>query len=141
MEAPKKKINKNKNEENIPHLEITEVVSVQCNIVNNDYQHDSWASYTFVSNKSFGQLLDILPKHFIFLKIFNSKFSYIEAWFTDQNSKPQAIDDEINITLVINQSVKYENDPLFSLTNRWNICKKVSDFCLLLKIERKLLMN
>ena len=101
MEAPKKKINKNKNEENIPHLEITEVVSVQCNIVNNDYQHDSWVSYTFVSNKSFGQLLDILPKHFIFLKIFNSKFSYIEVWFTDQNSKPLAIEDERLLLLLI----------------------------------------
>ena len=37
---PRKKINKNKNGENVPHLEITEVVLVHCYIVNNDYQHD-----------------------------------------------------------------------------------------------------
>ena len=43
--------------------------------------------YTFVSNKSFGQLLDISPKEFIFLKNFNSEFLYIEVWFTDKNSK------------------------------------------------------
>ena len=33
------KITKDKNGENVPHLEITEVVLVHCNIVNNDYQH------------------------------------------------------------------------------------------------------
>ena len=47
--------------------------------------------YIFVPNKSFGQLLDISPKNFIFLKIFYSEFSYIEVWFTDQNSKPPVI--------------------------------------------------
>ena len=35
------KITKNKNGENVPHLEVTEVVLVHCNIVNNDYQQDS----------------------------------------------------------------------------------------------------
>ena len=34
------KITKDKNGENVPHLEITEVVLVHCNIVNNDYQED-----------------------------------------------------------------------------------------------------
>ena len=29
------------------------------------------------------------PKKFIFLKTFNSEFTYIEVWFTNQNSKPQ----------------------------------------------------
>ena len=57
----------------LPNLEISEVVLVHCNTVNNDYQQDSRVLYTFVHNKSFGQLLDNSPKHFIFLKIFNSK--------------------------------------------------------------------
>ena len=55
------KITKDKSGENIPHLEITEVVSVHCNIVNNDYQEDSRLSYTFVPNKPFGSLLEISP--------------------------------------------------------------------------------
>ena len=55
-----------------------------------DYQQDSRVLYTFIPNKSFGQLLDISPKNFIFLKTFDSKFSYIEVWFADQNFKPIA---------------------------------------------------
>ena len=86
----------------MPRLEITEVVLIHCNIVNNDYQQDSRVLYTFVPNKSFGQLLDISSKNFMFLKSFNLEFSYIEVWFTDQNSKPLEIEDKINITLVIN---------------------------------------
>ena len=84
------------------HLEITEVVLIHYNIVNNDYQENSRVLYTFVPNKSFGQLLDISPKHFIFLKIFNSEFSYIEVWFADQNSKPLEIEDKLNITFILN---------------------------------------
>ena len=54
-------ITKDKSGENILHLEITEVVLVHCNIVNNDYQEDSRLSYTFVPNKPFGSLLEISP--------------------------------------------------------------------------------
>ena len=72
----------------LTRLEITEVILVLWNIVNNDFQQDSRALYIFVSNKSFGQLLDISPMNFILLKTFNSGFSYIEVWFIDQNSKP-----------------------------------------------------
>ena len=61
------KITKDKNGENVPHLEITEVVLVHCNIVNNDYQQDSRVLYTFVPNKPFGSLLEISPKNHIFL--------------------------------------------------------------------------
>ena len=82
------KINKEKNAENVPHLEITEVVSVHCNIANNDYQQDSRVLYTFVPNKPFGSLLEISPANYIFLKTFNSEFQTIEVWFTDQNSQP-----------------------------------------------------
>ena len=96
------KITKDKNGEHVPYLEITEVVLIHCNVVNNSYQQNSRVLYTFVPNKSFGQLLDISPENFIFLKTFDSEFSYIEVWFTDQNSNPLEIEDKINITLVIN---------------------------------------
>ena len=90
--STKSKISKEKNGENVPHLEITEVVLIHCNIVNNDYQQDSRILYTFVPNKLFGQLLDILPKKVIFLKIFTSEFSYIEVWFTNPGSEPLEIE-------------------------------------------------
>ena len=80
------KITKDKNGENVPHLEITKVVLVHCIIVNNDYQQDSRVLYAFVRNKPFGSLLEITPNNHIFLKIFNSEFQEIEVWFTDQNS-------------------------------------------------------
>ena len=67
------KITKDKNGENVPHLEITEVVLVHCNIVNNDYQQYSRVLYMFVSNKPFGSLLEISPTNHILLKIFNSE--------------------------------------------------------------------
>ena len=51
--STKNKITKDKNGENVPHLEIAEVVLVHCNMVNNDYQHDSRVPYTLVPNKSF----------------------------------------------------------------------------------------
>ena len=51
--STKSKITKNGNGENVSHLEITEVIFVHCNIVNNDYQQDSGVLYTFVPNKSF----------------------------------------------------------------------------------------
>ena len=55
--STKNKITDEKNGENVPHLEITEVVLVHCDIVNNDYQQDSRVLYTFVPNKPFGSLL------------------------------------------------------------------------------------
>ena len=60
--STKSKITKDENGENVPRLEITEVVLIHCNIANNDYQQDSRVLYTFVPNKSFGQWLDISPK-------------------------------------------------------------------------------
>ena len=76
-ETTKSKITKNRNDENVPHLEITEVVLVDCNIVNSDYLHNSRVLYSYVPNKSFGQLLDISPKNLIF---FNEVFIIFSYW-------------------------------------------------------------
>ena len=66
LESTKRKITRDENGENVPHLEITEVILVHYNIVNNDYQQDSRVLFIFIPNKSFIQLLDISPKTFIF---------------------------------------------------------------------------
>ena len=39
------KVTKDKNSENVPHLEVVELVLVYCNLVNNDYQQDSRILY------------------------------------------------------------------------------------------------
>ena len=57
--------------------------------------------YTFILNKSFGELLGTSPKNLIFLKTFDSEFLYIEVLFTDQNYNSLEIEDKTNITLVI----------------------------------------
>ena len=62
------KITKDKNGENVPHLEVVELVLVHCNLVNNDYQQDSRILYTFVPNKTFGSLLEISPTNQVFLE-------------------------------------------------------------------------
>ena len=70
LRSTKNKINKDGNGEIVPHLEITEVTLIDCNVVNNDYQHDLRVLYTFVPNKSFGQLLDISLKHIYYIYIY-----------------------------------------------------------------------
>ena len=87
------KITKDKNGENVPHLEVVELVLVHCNLVNNDYQQDSRILFTFVLNKSFGSLLEISPTNQVFLKTFNSKFHEVKIWFTDQTNKPLELED------------------------------------------------
>ena len=64
--STKKKITKDKNDENVPHLEITEVVLVHCDVVNNYYQQDSRVLYTLVPNKLFGSLVEISSTSHIF---------------------------------------------------------------------------
>ena len=99
--STKNKITKDKNGENVPHLEITEVVLVHCNIVNNDYQQDSRVLYTFFPNKPFGSLLEISPTNQIFLKTFNSEYDELIVWFIDQNSQALEIEDTIYLMMVI----------------------------------------
>ena len=76
------KITKNKDGQNIPHLKITEVVLVHCDIVNNDYQQDSrvFQINRLVAYQKF------LQQIIIFLKTFNSEYDEIKVWFMYQNS-------------------------------------------------------
>ena len=60
------KITKDKNGENVPHLEIAELILIHCNLVNNNYQQNSRILYIFTPDKSFGSLLQISPPNHIF---------------------------------------------------------------------------
>ena len=96
-------IDLDENIENIPKLENVEVVLVHCNLVNS-YQQHSRVLFTFVPNKQYGQLISISPHSLIFLKTMNMEFSEIDIWFTDQNNNALAIEDNVNISLIINTS-------------------------------------
>ena len=97
-------IDSDENSENVPRLENVEVVLVHCNLVNNSYQKASRVLFTFVPNKQYGQLISISPHSLVFLKTMNTDFSEIEIWFTDQNNNALEIEDNVNISLIINTS-------------------------------------
>ena len=97
-------IDSDKNSENVPILENVEVVLIHCNLVNNSYQQASRVLFTFAPNKQYGQLISILSHSLVFLKTINTGFSEIEVWFTDQNNNDLEIEDNVNISLIINTS-------------------------------------
>ena len=68
LASTENKITKDKNNENVHHLQMIEVLLVHCNIVNNDYQQDSRILYTFVPIKPFGSLLEISPTNYVFFE-------------------------------------------------------------------------
>ena len=102
--STKDTIDADKNSENAPRLENVEVVLVHCNLVNKSYQQASKVLFTFVPNKQYGQLISILPHTLIFLKTMNTEFPEIEVWFMDQNNNVLEIEDNVNISLIINTS-------------------------------------
>ena len=97
-------IDPDKNNENVPKLENVEVVLVHCNLVNNSYQQASKVLFTFVPTKQYDHLISISPHSLVFLKTMNTEFSEIEIWFTDQNNNALEIEDNVNISLIINTS-------------------------------------
>ena len=99
--SSKQVIDSNKDSELVPKLEIVETVLVHCNLVTNDYQQASKVLFTFVPDKSFGQLMNIDPHSPTMLKTVNAEFPFIKVWFTDQDNKPLEIEDNVNITLSV----------------------------------------
>ena len=99
--STKKDADQDKNGEDLPKLESAEVVLVHCSLVNNMYQQTSKVLFTFVPNKQFGQLINIAPHSLTMLSTTNTEFSFTEVWFTDQNSEPLEIEDNVNLTLII----------------------------------------
>ena len=99
--STKKDVDQDKDEEDVPKLQSVEVVLAHCNLVNNNYQQASKVLFTFVTNEQFGKLINIAPNSLIMLSTTNAEFSSIEVWFTDENSEPLEIEDNVNMTLII----------------------------------------
>ena len=101
--STKKVTDKTKNGEKVTSLEVVEVVLVQCNLVDNQYQQKSEVLYTFTPNKSYADLLNVEPSNLVFLKTYNTEFDEITITFTDQNGRPLETEYKINLTLLINK--------------------------------------
>ena len=98
LSSTKNKITKYKNDKNVSHLEITEVVLIHCNIVT-----------TIISKIQESYIHLFLINHFVNYQIFHQKkqlhfqnllledFHILKVCFTCQNSKPLEMEDKINI--------------------------------------------
>ena len=105
----KKVVGKTKNGENVPSLEVVEVVSIQCNnIVDSQYQQKSEVLYTFTNNT-----LNFEQSNLEFLKTYNTRFDEIVIIITGQNGRLLEIEDKVSLTLVINKykMTRYSIEP------------------------------
>ena len=82
---------------------MVELVLVQCNLIDNQYQQKSEVLYTFTPNKSYTYLLNTEPINLVLLKTYNIEFDEIVITFTNQNGKLLGIKDKINLTLLVNK--------------------------------------
>ena len=96
-----KNVDQDKGGGNVPKLESVEVALVHCNLVKSDYQHTSKVLFTFVTNKQFGQLINISPRYLTMMNTINTEFSFAEVSFTAQVSKVLETKDSVNLTIII----------------------------------------
>ena len=96
-------IDKTKTQEKVPSFEVVEVVLVQCNLADNQYQQKSEVLYTFTPNKSYDYLLNVEPSNLVFLKTYNKEFDETIITFINQNGSPFEIENKVNLTLLINK--------------------------------------
>ena len=105
----KKLVGKTKNGENVPSLEVVEVVFIQCNnIVDSQYQQKSEVLYTFTNNT-----LNFEQSNLEFLKTYNTRFDEIVIIIKGQNGRLLEIEDKVSLTLVINKykMTRYSIEP------------------------------
>ena len=123
--STKKLIEKTKNGEKVPSLQLVKVVLVQCNLVYNQYQRKSEKLYNFTSNKSYASLLNVEPSNLVFLKTYNTEFNEIIVTFTDQNGRPLEMKDKVNLTLLL---INRNDEIFYSRTKNKNKILKDMDF-------------
>ena len=73
---------------------------MHCYVVNNNYQQASKVLLTFVPINNWA-INDYFTSFIKNAKNYWWKFSFDEAWFTDQNNRPLEIEDDVKLTLII----------------------------------------
>ena len=103
----KKLIHKAKYGENVASIEVVQVVLVQCNLVDNQYQKKSEVLYMFTPNNSNNYLLNVEPSNLTFLKTYKTEFVDVDlsiCWsLADPNGRLLEIKHKVNLTLLINR--------------------------------------
>ena len=74
---------------------------MHCNLVKDDYERASKVLFSFIPDKQFGQFINISPNTLTMMNTIDTEFRHIEVWFTDQSSKALEIEDNFNLTLII----------------------------------------
>ena len=110
----KELIDQTKNRKNVPSLEVVEVVVVQCNLVDNQYQQKLKVLYTFMPNKFYAYLVNIEPSNLVFLKTYKTDSDEIITKFMDNIGRPLEIENEVNWTL--------KNDMIFHRVKNKKMC-------------------
>ena len=82
-------------------LEVFEVISVQCNLADNQNQEKYALLCIFTSNKSYSYLTNVEPSNLVFLETYNTEFDEIIITFANQYGRPLDIEGKVNLTLVI----------------------------------------
>ena len=101
----KKITDKTKNVENVPSLELVKVGLIECNLVDNQYQHTSDTLYSVMPNKCYICLLNVESGNLVFLKTNNAAFDEIAITFADQNDRPLVTEDKVNLKFFINKYI------------------------------------
>ena len=83
--STKKDVDSDKIYENVPKLQSVEIVLVHCKLVKNDYEHTSKVLFSFVSNKQFEQLINILPQSLTMMNTLKNIFKNMKIHRKIQN--------------------------------------------------------
>ena len=97
--STKKFIDKTKNWENVPSLEVIEAVLVHCNLVDNQHLPKYEILYSLTLSKSYAYLSDVEPSNLV--KTYDTEFNETIIKFTNQNGRPLEIEGKVNLILLI----------------------------------------
>ena len=99
---------------------MVQMVLVQCNLVDNQYQQKSELLDCFTPNNYYAYLLNVEPRNLVFLETYDAEIDEIIITCTDQTGRPLEKEDKVNLTLLINR-----NETLFCRIKSKKICQRI----------------
>lgn len=84
----------------VPHIENVNAVHINCNLVYNEYQHESRLLYSFTPSSSYGSLLSLEPRS-LWKKTRNAVETEISLWLTNEKGEIIDYEDDWQVTITI----------------------------------------